>query len=129
VLTGQGEELAHRPRADLAQRLEQPLDHRAKQFVRLEVEGRPRQARVAPVQEGGAEFVQPADGPIEEGADGRLGGCVATQLVQVALDDWPWCVPRPYDFLSRGAAASGDYIAGRCNAATLKNTAGEGKNS
>jgi hypothetical protein len=39
------------------------------------------------VQEGGAEFVQPADGPIEEGADGRLGGCVATQLVQVALDD------------------------------------------
>jgi hypothetical protein len=87
VLAGQREELAHGRRAGLAQRLEQTLDHRAEQLARLEVEGRLRQARVTPVQEGGAELVQPADRPVEQGADGLLGRRVAGQLVQVALDD------------------------------------------
>jgi hypothetical protein len=87
VLVGQGEKLAHRPRAGLAQRLEQPLDHRAKQLLRLEVERRPRQAWVAPKQERGAELVQSADCPVEQGADGLLGVCIAGQFVQVALDD------------------------------------------
>jgi hypothetical protein len=43
VLTGQAEEPAHGPPAGIAQRLEQPLDHRAEQLVRLAVQRRPRQ--------------------------------------------------------------------------------------
>src|SRR5262249_36350419 len=85
-LGGQGEELANVRRADLTQGLEQPLDHRAEQLVRLEVEGRPGQPRVTAVQQGGTQEVQPADGPVQQGADDRLRGRVAGQLVQVALD-------------------------------------------
>ena len=87
MLAGQGEELADGPRAGLAQGLEQPLDHGAEHLVGLQVQRRPRQPRVAPVQQGGAEVVQPADGPVEQGPDDRLGGRVAGQFVQVALDD------------------------------------------
>ena len=33
-----------------------------------------RQARITSVQQGGAEQVQSADGPVEQGPDDRLGG-------------------------------------------------------
>ena len=33
-----------------------------------------RQARVAAVQQRGAQQVQPADGPVQQGPDNRLGG-------------------------------------------------------
>jgi hypothetical protein len=39
------------------------------------------------VQERGAELVQPADCPVQQGADDRLGGRVGSEFVQVALDD------------------------------------------
>ena len=32
------------------------------------------------------QLVQPADGPVQQRPDDRLGGCVAGQLVQVPLD-------------------------------------------
>src|SRR3954449_6168275 len=74
-------------RGRISQRLEQPLDHRAKHFLHLEVEGWPRQARVAPVQQCGAEFVQAMDGPLQQSADDGLCGSVTGQFVQVALYD------------------------------------------
>ena len=43
-------------------------------------------ARIAPVQQGGAQQVEPADGPVKQGVDDRLGGRIPRQLVQVALD-------------------------------------------
>ena len=60
--------------AGLAQGLEQPLDHRAEQLVGLEVQRRPRQPRVAAVEQGGAELVQPADGPVQQGPDDGSAG-------------------------------------------------------
>ena len=86
MLVGQGEELAHGPGAGLAQGLEQPFHHGAEQLVGLQVQRRPRQARIAAVQQRGAEQVQAADGPVEQGPDDRLGGRIPGQLVQVALD-------------------------------------------
>ena len=52
------------------------LDHR-----------RSRQPRVAPVQVTGAQKTQPADRPIQQLANDRVGGEVVGQRVQVALDD------------------------------------------
>jgi hypothetical protein len=90
VLAGQGEELARPsgcpPRADLAQGLEQPLDDGAEQFIDVQIQGRPRQPRVAVVQQRGAELVQAADGSVQQAADERFGRR-AGQRVQVALDD------------------------------------------
>jgi hypothetical protein len=86
VLAGQREELPRVRRAGLAQGLEEPLDDGAEQLVRLQVRRRPGQAGVAAEQEGGAELMQPADGPVQQGADDRLGGRITGQLVQVALD-------------------------------------------
>jgi hypothetical protein len=77
VLVGRREELAHIPGADLAQRLEQPFRHGALQFVGLHVKRRLRQARIAPVQQSGAEQVQAADGPVEQVPDDRLGGRIS----------------------------------------------------
>ena len=68
------EELAHGPGAGLAQRLEQPFGDGAEQLVGLHVQRRPRQARITAVQQGGAQQVQSADGPVEQGPDDRLGG-------------------------------------------------------
>ena len=86
MLVGQREELAHGPGAGLAQRLEQPFHHGAEQLVGLQVQRRLRQARIAPVQQGGAQQVQSADGPVEQRPDDRLGGRIPAQLVEVALD-------------------------------------------
>ena len=87
MLVGQGEELAHVPRPGVPHGLEEPLDHGPEHFVRLEVQRRPRQPRVTPVQQGGAQVLQPADGPVQEGPDDRLRRRVPGQRVQVALDD------------------------------------------
>ncbi len=87
MLVGQGEELAHGPGAGLAQGLEQPFRHGAEQFVGLQVQRRLRQARITPVQQRGAQQVQPADGPVQQGPDDRLGGRIPGQLVEVALHD------------------------------------------
>ena len=46
----------------------------AEQVIGLQVQRRLRQARVTPVQQRGAEQVQAADGPVEQGPDDRLGG-------------------------------------------------------
>jgi hypothetical protein len=113
VLAGQGEELARVRRPGLAQRLEQPLDHRAEQLVRLEVERRPRQARVAPVQQRGAELVQPIDRAGEQGADGLLVGHVTGQLVQVALNDGRGVLLFHAAFLGGRTVTSGDYTTAR----------------
>jgi hypothetical protein len=86
VLVGQREELPHRPGPDLAQGLQEPLGHGVEQFLGLEVQRRPRQAGIAAVQQRGAQQVQAADGPVEQGRDDRLGGRIPRQLVQVALD-------------------------------------------
>ncbi len=86
VLVGQREELAHGPGAGFADRLEQPLHHGAEQFVGLQVQRRLRQARVAFVEKRGAQHVQAAYGPVQQGPDDRLGGRISAQLVQVALD-------------------------------------------
>jgi hypothetical protein len=66
--------------------LEQPFRHGAEQFVGLQVQGRVRQVRIAPVQQDGAQQVQSSHGPVEQGADDRLGGRISSPLVQVALD-------------------------------------------
>src|SRR5262249_38679577 len=47
----------------------------------------PRPPRVAPVQKRGAEGVRPADGPVQQGPDDRLGGRLPGQGVQVPLHD------------------------------------------
>ena len=74
MLVGQREQLAHGPGPGLAQGLEQPFRHGAEQFIGLEVQRRPRQARITAVQQRGAQHVQAADGPVEQGPDDRLGG-------------------------------------------------------
>ncbi len=86
MLVGHREELAHGPGAGLAQRLEQPFGQGAQQLVGLHVQWRLRQARVAPVQQGGTQQVQSSDGPVEQGPDDRLGGRIPAQLIEVALD-------------------------------------------
>ena len=86
VLAGQGKELTRGCRPDLAERLEQPFHDGPKHFVHLEVQRRLGQARVAPVQKRGAQLVQPADGPVQQCPDDRLGRRIAGQLIQVALD-------------------------------------------
>ena len=87
MLVGQGEELPDGPGADLAHGLEQPLHDGVEHLVRLQVQRRARQSRVAPVEEAGAEHPQPADGPVQECPDDRIGRRVAGQRDQVALDD------------------------------------------
>ena len=59
----------------------------ARNAAEAEVQRRLRQPRVAPVQQGGAELVQPADGPVQQRPDDRLGGRLPGQGVQVALHD------------------------------------------
>ena len=71
---GQGEELADGPRAGLAQGLEQSLDHGAEHFVYLEVDRRPGQPWIAPVQERGAELMQSPDRTVQQGPDDRVAG-------------------------------------------------------
>jgi hypothetical protein len=113
VLAGQGEELPRRRRARLAERLEKPLDHGREHLVGLEVQRRPGQAGVAAVQEVGAELVQPADGPVQQGPDHRLGGGIAGQFVQVALDGDSGAFL--VHFCSgRGTASALDYAAPGC---------------
>ena len=123
MLAGQGEELADRRRAGLAEGLEQPLDHRAEHLVGLQVQRRAREPRVAAVEQGGTEVVQPADGPVEQGPDDRLGGGVAGQFVQVALDDGRGL------FLTHGGPSAANDHRGRlycrpCYPATLIKAAG-----
>ena len=86
MLVGQAEELAHRLRAGFTHRLEQPFGHGAEQFLRLQVEGRLRQTWVAPVEQGGAQEVQPADRPVKQIPDNRLGEGILGEVVKEALD-------------------------------------------
>ena len=46
----------------------------AQQFVGLHVPRRPRQAQIVPVQQRHAQQVESGDGPVQQGADDRLGG-------------------------------------------------------
>ena len=64
--------------------------------------------------------MQPADGPVQEGPDDRLGWCVAGQLVEVALDGSGGAFLIYATLVGRRAAAPANYTAGRCYAATLK---------
>ena len=63
------------------------FDHGPEQLVGLQVQRRAGEARVAAVEQGGAEVVQPADGPVEQLPHHRLGRGVAGQFVQVALNN------------------------------------------
>ena len=85
MLVGQGEELPDGPGADLPQGRDQPGHHAAEQLVGLQVQRRLRQPRVAPVQLGRAEELQPADRPVQEFPDDGLGGRVPGERVQEPL--------------------------------------------
>jgi hypothetical protein len=86
MLARQAEEPPHARRMGLAQRLEQPLDHGPQHLVRLEVQRGPGQSGVAPVEERGAELVQPAVGPVQQDLDHGLDGSITRQSLQMPLD-------------------------------------------
>ena len=87
MLVRQREESAHGRRAGRPQGRKQPGDDAPEQLIRIQVHGRPCESRVAFVQEPGTQQPQTADGPLQELLNGRLGGRVSGQGVQVALDD------------------------------------------
>jgi Epoxide hydrolase N terminus len=66
---------------------EQPGHNTPEQLVRLQVHGRPRQPRVALVQERGTQQAQAADSPFQQLPHEWIGDRVPGQRVQVALDD------------------------------------------
>src|SRR5262249_45195180 len=84
---GQGEELADSRGTHHLQGLEQPLHNGTEQFIRLEVERRPRQPRELAVEEQCTELMQPTDSPVQQGSNDRLGRRLSPQGVQVALHD------------------------------------------
>ncbi len=79
VLVGQGEELAHGLGTGCTHGLEQPFHHGAEQLVRLQVQRRLHETGVAPVQQVGAEQLQPTGRPVQERPDDRLGGRISRQ--------------------------------------------------
>ena len=73
MLIGEGEKLPDGLGAHFSECFEQPFDNGAEHFFGLEIEGRVREARVASMEQGGAEEMKPSDGAGEEGSDDRLG--------------------------------------------------------
>jgi hypothetical protein len=65
----------------------QPGHDAREQLIRLQVHGRPRQPRVALVQERGAHQAQAAGRLFQQLSNDRLGGRVPGQRVQVTLDN------------------------------------------
>jgi hypothetical protein len=72
VLIGQGKELAHSLGLDLVQGRNEAGHHTVKEFVRLEIQRRLREPRVAPLQHGCAHEAQSLGGPFQQLPDERF---------------------------------------------------------
>jgi hypothetical protein len=103
VTVREAEELAGVARLDLAEGFDEALDHRAEQFVGVEVEGGTGEARIAAGEEGAAEDLQAGDGTLEEGSDNGLGGSAVGQLDQEPLDGGGGVIVRHGGIIPTGA--------------------------
>src|SRR5262249_53418925 len=89
VLVRDREELPDISGTRLAKRLHEALDHGAEHLVRLEVERRPGQSRIASVEQRCAELVEPSRRSAEQAPnDGlrRRGSTNPSENVEIALD-------------------------------------------